>query len=148
MAGLKTRRQRVFFYGSFMNPKILTRYRAYPTNLQTARLKDWAIDFTPLATIVRRKRSAVWGVLAMATPRELERIYGEPVYPGVGAGHKYYPVAVMVSTRSGHKFPALVYVSYKRGAKRPSADYLDILIRVSKRRRFPDGYIRQLARLR
>ena len=131
-----------------MDPKILTRYRAYPTGFQTARLGDWAIDFTPLATVVPRRRSVVWGLLALATPRELERVYGQAVYPQVGPGHRYYPEAVVVSTRVGRRFPALVYVSSKRGSKRPSGDYLDILVRLAKRRRFPQGYILKLERFR
>ena len=110
MAGTNLK-QDVFFYGSFMDPKILRRHGAHPTNVRTARLHDWAIQFTALATIFRKRGSAVWGVLAKATPQELERIYSEELYPQVGPGHRYFPEAIVVSTRTGRKLSALVYVS-------------------------------------
>ena len=141
---MKDRGIHVFFYGSFMEPKVLARFRAFPRNLQPARLSGWRIGFTPFATILPRRGSLVWGVVGTATPRELERVYGQALFPEKGAGHRYFPEAVVVSARGGRRIPALVYVSTKRGSRRPSPEYVEILLKVSRRRRFPRAYIREL----
>ena len=61
----------VFFYGSYMNPRVLEEANLSPEPLMPATLEDYEIVIRPLANLVRSDGGRVYGVLALATHAEL-----------------------------------------------------------------------------
>lgn len=61
----------------------------------------------PLANLVRSEQHTVYGILAQATHRELDRLYAHAcdVLGGI-----YLPEAVVVHTLDGALVPALCYI--------------------------------------
>jgi hypothetical protein len=65
----------VFFYGSYMNRRVLAEVDLVPESWEPASLAGFDIRIAPRANLVRAPGRMVFGALATATHRELERLY-------------------------------------------------------------------------
>jgi hypothetical protein len=65
----------MFFYGSFINRKVLRAVDYVPERFEVARLGRFDIVIRPLANLVRSGRHHVSGIVAPATHDELRRLY-------------------------------------------------------------------------
>src|SRR5919198_2892435 len=95
----------VFFYGSFINRRVLAEVGFVPEEVRVARLWGFDIRIGPLANLVPSERGCVWGVLCRASHAELARLYGQA---WVGT---YLPEAVLVEDSDGALVPALCYIA-------------------------------------
>ena len=86
----------VFFYGSFINLDVLKQVGYVPERYEVARLHGFDIQIRPLANIVWSDSDSVYGIVALATHADLERLYGQD---WVGT---YLPHPVVVSTTDGN----------------------------------------------
>jgi cation transport regulator ChaC len=129
-----------FFYGSFMNPRVLARAGVRPATPRRGRLDGWDIEIRPRATLVPSKRHSVYGILAKVTHADLRKLYVKDWF-GFGA---YLPEAVMVSDRQRRRVPAMCYIAWRRGEGRPTQEYLDKVVATAVKYKFPHSYIERL----
>ncbi len=128
----------VFFYGSFINLEVLKQVEYTPERYEVARLDGYDIRIRPLANLVPSDRDRVYGIVALATHAELERLYGQD---WVGT---YLPHPVVVSTTDGTLRAALTYIAPNMKPEPPTDDYLDRIIGPARSYGFPDWYIQRL----
>ena len=94
-----------------------------------------------VANLVRSERNCVYGIAALVTHEELDRLYAHAENVLGGA---YRPEAVIVETSDGKMKPALCYIApdMKPGAARP--DYVKRIVDPAREYGFPDWYIVRL----
>ena len=103
-----------------------------------ARLDGFDIRIEPLATLVRKESSCVYGIVCKITHGELECLYN---LDWVG---RYDPEAVVVEVDEGRQVPALTYISDPLQKSLPARDYVQRIIEPARQWGFPDWYIQRL----
>lgn len=136
---------RTFFYGSYINFKVLKEVDLIPQKWEVAILHGYDIQIQPLANIFPSARHYVYGILTMATHAELKRLYNhaEHVLGGI-----YLPEAVMVSTLNDQWVTALCYISHDMKPAPPAVDYVDRIVKPAREYNFPDAYVSKLERFK
>jgi hypothetical protein len=132
----------VFFYGSFINLKVLAEVDLVPENVEVAQLSGFDIRIAPLATLVRSDRHSVYGILCTAGHDALERLYRRD---WVAA---YRPEAVDVETTNGRMAPALCYIAPPFTPLPATDEYIDRIVGPARELGFPDWYIERLESFR
>jgi hypothetical protein len=133
---------KVFFYGSFINRRVLADVDLLPEEVEVARIWGFDIHVRPLANLVRSDRHSVYGIVCTTTHADLERLYGQE---WVGA---YLPEAVLVETKDGRLIPALCYIAPGMAPGRAADDYLDRIVGPAREYGFPEWYIERLEKFR
>jgi len=131
----------VFFYGSYMNPDVLSEVGLALDPFQTATLCGFDIRIGPLANLVRADGRCVYGILTVASHAQLTRLYAHArdVLGGTNLPHP-----VVVETQHGHLTPALCYLAPALDPAPASSDYIDRIIKPARQHGFPDWYIARL----
>lgn len=140
--GQPVRTVRVFFYGSFINLKVLGEVGLRPERVETARLRNFEIRIRPLANLVPSPDDCVYGIVCDATPSELEGLYSQD---WVGA---YFPEAVLVESRDGKWEPALTYIAPGPKESPAADDYIDRILGPARDYSFPQWYLDKLESFR
>lgn len=138
---IKEKKVPVFFYGSYMNFKVLSEVQLYPESYEVARLSGYEIKIHPRANIYRNDQHYVYGILTSATHAELGRLYA---HAHDILGETYLPEAVLVETLEGKWVPAMCYIAHHMNEKPAARDYVDRIVNPAKEFKFPDWYIRHL----
>jgi len=128
----------VFFYGSFINRKVLAAAGLEPESLEPARLWGYDIRIQPLANIVPSDRSCVFGALCRASHEDLDRLYGQ-AWVGV-----YLPQAVLAETSDGRRQPALCYISHEHKVEHAAPQYIERIAAPARQLGFPDWYLARI----
>jgi hypothetical protein len=130
-----------FFYGSYMNRRVLAEVDLVPERSEVARLWGFEIRIQPLANLVPADGACVYGLLATATHTELTRLYrhAEEVL-----GSLYLPEAVLVEAQDGASRPALCYLAQQMEPKPAAADYVDRILEPARELGFPSWYLARL----
>jgi hypothetical protein len=134
-----------FFYGSYMNFAVLGEVGLAPERWEVARLGGFDIVIRPRANLVRSAEHCVYGIVATATHRELERLYA---HAQDVLGEVYLPEAVLVETLAGTWRPALCYLAPAMEPRPAAADYVERIIAPARAHGFPEWYIRRLESFR
>jgi len=92
-----------FFYGLFMDARVLYQAGAKPSNLRRAHVADFALRIGKRATLVPSPGARAYGMVISLTHAELDRLYGAPDL------ETYRPEAVVAHTFEGEAIPALCY---------------------------------------
>jgi hypothetical protein len=92
-----------FFYGLFMDPRVLREAGTNPSNFRRAYVAGFALRIGRRATLVPSPGARAHGMLIALTHAELERLYGAP---GLEA---YRPEAVLAHPSEGEAVPAVCY---------------------------------------
>src|SRR2546425_11798903 len=116
---------KVFFYGSFMDLEVLRTRGVVPRTVETAELKDWNITFSPMATLVQSRGDSVYGTIAELFQTDIQTLYSTDDLK------HYPPVNITVATKHNKLVPAQAYIC-KPGTQRPSAEYLQRVIRAAE----------------
>jgi hypothetical protein len=135
----------VFFYGSYMNRRVLAEVQLAPEELEPARVAGWDIQIRPRANLVRSETSVVHGVLARATHDELTRLYA---HAQSVLGELYLPEAVLAETRAGVWRAALCYVCPEMTPHQADAAYVDRIVDAACELGLPAGYVTRLESFR
>jgi hypothetical protein len=130
-----------FFYGSYMNLRVLKEVDLVPERYEAARLSGFAIQIRPLANLVRSDRECVYGIIATATFDELTRLYAHAHHV---LGGLYLPEAVLVETMECRWVPALCYIAPSMEPKPAADDYIDRIVAPAREYGFPKWYIDHL----
>ena len=89
--------RRVFFYGLFMDIKLLDKRGLNPEWIGLARLNNFRLHIGARATLIPSDRAFSYGVLMVLSDDELEILYSEP------SVRDYQPVSVDVKLINGSK---------------------------------------------
>ena len=129
----------VFFYGSYMNLRVLEEVDYAPARWEVARVAGFDIVIRPRANLVRSDRHCcVYGIVATATHDELQRLYA---HAQDVLGETYLPEAVLAETRGGKFIPALCYIAPRIEPRPADNDYIDRIVGPAKELGFPDLYV-------
>jgi hypothetical protein len=99
----KARRVNVFFYGLFMDERVLREKGINPVNRRLASVDNFSLVIGARATLVPDKAGRVYGVLYSLTHSEVDALYTED---SVSA---YRPEAVLVEFADGEIAAALCF---------------------------------------
>jgi hypothetical protein len=135
----------VFFYGSYMSLDVLKGVGLVPDRVEVARLPGFEISIRPLANLVRSDRDAVYGILASATHRELERLYA---HARDVLGGTYLPYPVVAHTLDGKLVPALCYIASSLEGGHADDEYVERILKPAREYNFPAWYIQRLESFR
>lgn len=102
------RRISVFFYGTFMSPRVLGEFGVVPAEVLPARLSGFELRVCPRVDVRPAERSSVYGALASITHEEAARLY---THLEESFGLKYLPEPVLAETLDGAYRPALCYTA-------------------------------------
>ena len=131
----------VFFYGSYINRRVLGEVDLVPDRFEVARLPGFDISIRPLANLVPSDERTVYGVLAAATHAELDRLYA---HARDVLGGTYLPHPVVAYSSSGSLEPCLCYVAPELEPAPASADYVARILEPARSLGFPSWYLRRL----
>ncbi|MGL4611702.1 MAG: gamma-glutamylcyclotransferase family protein [Trueperaceae bacterium] len=132
----------VFFYGSYINFNVLKEVDLVPEAWEVACLAGFDIQIAPRANLIRSAEHTVYGILATATHRELERLYIEHAHGKLG--EIYLPEAVLVQSLDGKFRVAMTYICHEM-EPRPAEDaYVERIAKPAREFGFPAWYIAKL----
>ncbi len=134
-----------FFYGSYINLKVLKEVNLVPERWEVARLHGFDIRIQPRANLVRSEQHCVYGIIATTTHAELTRLYA---HAKEVLGEVYLPEAVLVEMLDGKWQPALCYISPSMEPRPAANDYIDRIVGPAREYGFPDWYIQRLESFR
>ena len=131
----------VFFYGSYMNRRVLAEVNLVVEELEPARLSGWDIAIRPRANLVRAETASVHGVLTRATHDDLTRLYA---HARDTLGETYLAEAVLAETRTGAWRAALCYICPEMAPRPAAADYVDRIVDAACEHGLPADYVARL----
>jgi hypothetical protein len=135
----------VFFYGSYMNFRVLQEVHVTPEPWEVARLHGFDIRIQPRANLVPSEQHYVYGIVAKATHAELARLYA---HARDVLGEVYLPEAVLVQTRDGLWRPALCYLCPEMAPQPADYAYVERISGPAREFGFPEWYIARLESFR
>ncbi|QQG48691.1 MAG: gamma-glutamylcyclotransferase [archaeon] len=130
----------VFFYGSFMSPKVL-RDQGLSREvgaMEVATLEGFDVVLSPNATLVPSTKGVVYGVLAELTVDEIDLLYSR------GWLSDYKPISINAKKKDGQEVTASCYVAPLRQNASPKPDYVSLLVETAKSYCFPSWYVERL----
>ena len=132
-----------FAYGSNMNRAVMRKHAPQAKPVGVAALSDYRFLITAdgYASIERKRRQTVYGVLWRLTPRDRATLDG---WENV-AGGLYRAEALPVMAAGGRRM-ALTYVARPRPPGRSKAGYMELVIATALEWRLPQAYIHSLRR--
>jgi hypothetical protein len=131
----------VFFYGSYMNRRVLAEVGIVPDELEEARVAGFDIAIRPRANLVRAETAVVHGVLTRATHDELTRLYA---HAKDQLGELYLPEAVLAESRTGAWRAALCYLCHDMAPRPPERAYVERIIDAACEAGLPPDYVARL----
>jgi len=134
-----------FFYGSYMNRKVLAEVGLVPERLEPGRLDGYDIRIEPRANLVASERDCVYGALAQASHDELARLYA---HAQDVLGETYRPHPVLVVTQDGTWRPALCYIAPSMAPRPADPAYVERILGPARELGFPRWYLERLERFR
>ena len=135
----------VFFYGSYMNLRVLEEAQVTPESWEVARLPGFDIRIQPRANLVPSPEHSVYGIVATATHAELARLYA---HARDVLGEVYLPEAVLVQTLAGLWRPALCYLCPEMAPRPADNAYVERIVGPAREFGFPAWYIARLESFR
>lgn len=103
MGQLALRRINVFFYGLFMDAKLLREKGINPVNGRLAAVENFELRIAQRATLVPSDGHVVYGFLFSLTHGEIDRLYAEPSVKA------YRPEAMFARVEDGTTIPCLCF---------------------------------------
>jgi hypothetical protein len=135
----------VFFYGSYINFRVLREVDLVPEHWEIARLDGFDIRIQPRANLVPSSQHCVYGIVATATHAELGRLYA---HARDVLGEVYLPEAVLVRTLAGGWRPALCYICPEMAPRPADKDYIERITGPARDFGFPEWYLARLESFR
>ena len=131
------KRVRIFFYGTFMDSKVLAAHGINSPEVVPARLSGYQLSIRPRVNLSRVDRSCVYGSIASATHDELANLYAdlERVF-----GFRYLPEAVLAEALDGTLRPALCYIAPHMDDDTPEPDFIKQLAACVRGLGLPEWY--------
>ena len=131
---------RVFFYGLFMDERLLAVKGIKPSDVNLGVIHDYALRIGERATLVRRPESQVYGAVMDIAPDEAAELYAEDSVAD------YLPEPVIVELLDGTRIDAACYILPGDKVTGANRKYAGKLLDVATRLNFPDSYLEQIRR--
>jgi hypothetical protein len=132
----------VFFYGLYMDFEVLGRHGVSPGRWEVASLSGYDFLVSSWGHLAPSERGRVYGLNIAVTHDDLERLYGAS---NTFLKLRYFPEPVLVETAEGKFVPALCYVAHEPPGGPVNRDYVEGMLRLSKKYGFPEWYAERLA---
>ena len=129
----------VFFYGSYINFKVLKEVDINQRAFEVGCINGFELIISPLANLKPKHDGVVYGILTQLTHSELDRLYQEHARGKLGGD--YLPEAVTVYLRNGIYTSALCYISHNMEKKKADAGYVERILQPAKAYGFPQWYL-------
>ncbi len=126
----------IFFYGLFMDERILVKKGCSDINLRRATLAGFALRIGNRATLVPSESAEVYGMVGALSHGELDRLYADP------SVQDYRPEPVLVYVDGHEPLPALCYNLLEHpSADERNVEYAQKLRALAKHLNFPEQYV-------
>ena len=135
----------VFFYGTFMNAKVLSANQVSYTNTRSAQLDNYRLTISPRVNVEPTDNSVVYGGLAVISHHDIQKLY-QGLY--IKFGIRYNPYPVNVKTSDSRNVPALCYMSDTKESGAADPDYLDEMILCATMISAPQDYLEHIESFR
>lgn len=132
-----------FFYGSYINFDVLAEVDLRPSRWEVARLSGYDLSIAPRANLVRADGHIVYGISAVATHAELDRLYA---HARDVLGETYLPEAVSTETVEGTLRPCLCFICHAMEPRPPERAYVERILRPAREHGFPAWYLERIER--
>lgn len=134
----------IFFYGTFMDPKILADYGISSAVVIPARVSGYELRIRPRVNLVRSDSALVYGSLFKLTHDEIRKLYAnlEQAF-----GLKYLPEAVLTESLNGNFRPALCCIAPYMEDSEPKIEYLRQMATAVRTIGLPEYYAVQIESL-
>ncbi len=133
---------RVFFYGLFMDERLLATKGIKPTNISLGFIDGYGLRIGERATLVRRPNDRAYGAVMDIAPNEATALYAEDSVAD------YLPEPVTVELMDGTEVEATCYNLPSAKVTGANQDYAESLLEVASRLGFPDSYLDQIRQAR
>ncbi len=129
----------VFFYGLFMDERLLKQQGLAASNVRFARLKGYRLRIAQRANLVEDTEATTCGLLIDLPPDEVLRLYSEP------SVSDYQPVSVCAQLEDDSEQPAICYLlPADKSQKGSNTEYAKKLYDLARELRFPDDYLAEI----
>ncbi len=129
----------VFFYGLFMDERILTQQGLSPANARFATLKGYRLRIAQRANLIEDKKAMACGVVIDLPPDHVLELYSKP------SVSDYQPISVCVELEDASELPAICYLLPPDKSNQGSnTEYAKKLYQLAKELRFPDKYLSEI----
>ena len=129
----------VFFYGLFMDKRVLEGQGLTPSKLRKARLRDYRIAIGQRSSPVEDAGSVVYGVLADLPPDQVLTLYSDP------SVSDYQPESVALELTSGEELIAICYILPEdKLTPGVDTDYAQKLHKLASALNFPQDYLEEI----
>lgn len=126
----------VFFYGLFMDKRILREKGCPAPNLRPALLPGYALHIGDRATLVPNQSGIVFGLIGSLSHSELENLYSDP------SVQDYRPEPVLVYLKEDEPMAALCFnLVEPPSLNEHNADYAKKLRALAESLNFPADYV-------
>jgi hypothetical protein len=132
-----TKKVDVFFYGTFMNPDVLSDYGVKVERVVPAKVGGFELSIRPRANLARSEQASAYGGLAATTHADLDRLYTSLKK---SYGVNYLPEPVLAETMDGLLKPALVYIAPEMRESQASKEQIEHLASCVRKLGLPEWY--------
>jgi hypothetical protein len=129
---------RVFFYGLFMDERLLAKKGIEPSEVSLGFVGGYALRIGERATLVHRPDSHAYGAMMDVAPIEVTELYAEDSVAD------YLPETVIVELMDGTQVEAICYILPGDKVTGTNKEYAESLLEVATRLDFPDSYLDQI----
>jgi hypothetical protein len=129
---------KVFFYGLFMDVKLLASKGIRPAKVDIGHVDGFALRIGERATLVRDPGGRAYGVMMDIAPGEAEDLYSDESVAD------YLPEPVMVELLDGARVEGTCYNLPEDEVTGTNKDYAELLLRLATKLGFPDAYLAQI----
>ena len=134
-----SRRIDVFFYGLFMDERLLLEKGVNPIDRRLAELENFQLVITRRASLVPAESQVVHGVVFSLTHDEIDSLYADP------SVSMYRPEAVLARLSDGNSIPCLCFnLPRVNTTDQRNADYAAKLRTLATRLNLPDSYVQTI----
>ena len=133
---------RVFFYGLFMDERLLATKGIEPSEVNLGFVDGYGLRIGERATLVRHPGSRAYGAMMDIAPSEAAELYAEDSVAD------YLPETVIVELMDGTQVEATCYNLSGDKIAVANKEYAESLLDVATRLNFPDSYLEQIRQAR
>lgn len=135
----------VFFYGLFMDFKILSEQGLIAEDWKVAQLHGYDFQIASWGYLTRSRENSVYGLIVAANHTQLAKLYDRATN---GLPLDYFPESMMVETLEGEWIPALCYVASTQPPGPVNTHYVASMLELARKFAFPAWYVERLASFR
>ena len=131
----------VFFYGLFMDVRLLTVKGLRPENVRLAHLPNYALKIGNRASLVPQPGEKAYGLIISVHTETLESLYAE------ASVADYVPEAVEVQLENGETAPALCYNLPAESLSGTNTVYATALLELGTSIGLPASYLQKIKKM-